>query len=186
MISKKAKKMSGAAHIAHSEAKGTEGERKFYDSCMAKKLNVKKTPKKDDINHIDFIVDGKTYDVKGLKASHNHGLIVLEKINVQGKQGWCNPDGVPEWVAFDFGILFLCVKNLDLYNLMEECCDLEDLAPNAMKCYHRGWTRKGRKDLITMVGLNEVFVSCEHWILPIQKYHQKMEQASREEVDELL
>ena len=173
-ISNKAKNMSSSAHISKSLEVGSSGERRFYDSCLSKGLDIKKTSRKDDINHVDFVVDGATYDVKGLKDSHYRGLIVLEKLNVQGERGWCNTNNSPEYIAFDFGIFFLCAKNSDLHNLMEECCDLNDMAPSAKKCYHRGWTRKGRSDLITMVALNEVFVSCEHWILPYKEYRSPM------------
>jgi len=174
-ISKKAKGLSGGDHIAKSFKIGGSGERRFYDSCMFKGLDIKKTSSKDDINHVDFVVDGKTFDVKGLKDSHRNGLILLELKNVQGKLGWCNPSGSPEFIAFDFGLFFLCVKNSDLFNLSEECCDLDDLVSSALDCYHRGYSRRNREDLMTMVALNEVFVSCEHWILPYQEYRSPMQ-----------
>ena len=50
-ISNKAKGLSGAKHIAHSTATGSDGERRFYDSCKSKKLDIKKTPAKDDMHH---------------------------------------------------------------------------------------------------------------------------------------
>lgn len=174
-ISNKAKRLSSGGHIAKSLEIGGSGERRFYDSCLFKGLDIKKTSSKDDINHVDFFVDGVTFDVKGLKNSHRNGLILLELKNVQGKLGWCNSSGSPEFIAFDFGLFFLCVKNSDLFSLSKECCDLDDLVSSASDCYHRGYSRINRDDLMTMVSLNEVFVSCEHWILPYEECRSPMQ-----------
>ena len=91
MISKKAQNLSSASHIHKSLQAGQDGERRFYDSCKAANIDIKKTSPKDDIyNHLDFFVDGKSFDVKGIKDSHRNGNLLLELKNVQGKVGWCN------------------------------------------------------------------------------------------------
>lgn len=174
--SNKAKGLSGSKHIAHSAATGSDGERRFYDSCKSKKLDIKKTSAKDDIHkHTDFIVDGKSFDVKGLKKSHNEGNILIELRNVQGKSGWCNKSGVPEWVAFDFGLFFVCVSNSDLYDLACDLCDLKDKVSSVGAAMYKGYTRKDRKDLMTVVSLSDVIKGCDHWLLPYKAFHSPME-----------
>ena len=79
MISNKAKRLSSAGHINQSFKAGTEGQQRFYDSCRALNKDIKKTSKADDIgNHTDFVVDGQTFDVKGLKKTQKEGKILLE------------------------------------------------------------------------------------------------------------
>lgn len=175
MISRKAQGMSSAAHIYKSQQTGQSGERRFYDSCKAVNKDIKKTGKNEDIGHTDFIVDGETYDVKGLKDSTKEGNILLEIKNVQGNRGWCNEDGDPTWIAFDCGGMFLCVKNKDLYQAVELFCDLDDAAGKAKDCLYKGYTRKGRKDLMTMITIADTLKVCEHYFLPYKEYRQPME-----------
>lgn len=176
MMSRKAQGMSSGQHIAKSLSTGESGERRFYDSCKSAGIKIKKTDKKSDIGHIDFIVnEDSSYDVKGLKDSHKNGNILLELKNVQGKIGWCNNKNTPEWIAFDFGIFFVCVKNDQLFTLAEKKCDLKDKVTKAKDCLYKAYTRKDRKDLMTMVRLSDVLGECDHWILPYKEYRQPME-----------
>lgn len=175
-ISNKAKSLSGQKHINHSINTGSDGERRFYDSCKSSGFDIKKTnAKKDIFNHTDFIVDGKSFDVKGLKKSQKEGNILLELKNVQGKSGWCNNTGDPQWVAFDFSVFFLCVNNENLYDLSLDICDLKDAVKKIDEALYKGYTRRNRKDLMTIVKLSDVLCNCEHWFLPYQPFHHPME-----------
>ena len=175
MISRKAQGMSSAAHIYKSQQTGQSGERRFYDSCKVSGKDIKKTSAADDMGHVDFVVNGVTFDVKGIKDSTKEGNILLELKNVQGKSGWCNKESKPQWIAFDFGATFLCVKNLDLYKLAYKVCDFDDTVTKAKDCLYKAYTRKGRKDLMTMVKLEDVLTHCEYRFLPYQEYSQPME-----------
>lgn len=166
-ISNKAKSLSSSYHINKSFHLGSEGQRKYYESCKKAKFDIRKTSKQDDINHVDFVVNDKTVDVKGLKVSHRQGNILLEIKNVQGYDGWCSEKG-PEWIAFDFGAFFLNVKNSDLIKAYKKLCDLDSPAKNANDCLYKGYTRKDRKDLMTMITLRDTLNYCEHWFLPSQ------------------
>lgn len=176
MISNKAKAMSSPLHIQHSRFTGAAGERRFYDSCKANGLDIKKATKKDDMyKHIDFLVGGKTFDAKGMKGSHGLGQVILEMKNVQGKRGWCNDEELPSWVAFDFGLFFINVKNADLFKLVHHLCDLKDTAKTATTCLYKGYSRKDRNDLMTAVTIQDIFRECENWILPYSELKQEME-----------
>ena len=174
MISNKAKSMSSHAHIKKSWGIGENGQQKYYQSCKAAGLDVKKATDKQDIQHIDFIVDGKTVDVKGLKDTHKEGKILLELKNVQGKDGWCSSSG-PFWISFDFGAFFLHVENADLIKLIKKKCDLTQEVSKISDALYKTYSRKGRLDLMTVVSLTDVIKSCEHWYLPIRDWHPPMD-----------
>ena len=38
------------------------------------------------------------------------------------------------------------------------------------QCLYKGYRRKGRKDMMSMVLLNDVLNHCEHWFLPYCEY----------------
>ena len=153
-----------------------ESTERYHGSCLSAGLTIKKATKKQDIGHVDFIINGETVDLKGLKNSTREGKILLEFFNVRGKTGWCNEKGTPLWVAFDLGAFFLHVKNIDLYNLAKEKCDLRDTVNRVDECLYKGYRRKGRKDLMSMVLLKDVLESCEHWFLPYAKYQIPLEE----------
>ena len=176
MISNKAKSMSSAGHIQKSLSTGVGGEQRFYDSCRAAGKIIKKTSKRDDIkNHTDFVVDDLGFDVKGLKETQKEGKILLEIKTVQGKTGWCNHELKPEWIAFDFGAFFLCAKNTHLRELAENKCDWDKKAGNIKDALYKGYSRKDRKDLMTVVALYDVLNNCDHWFLPYKEYRSPME-----------
>ena len=95
MISDKAKGLSGSTHVAHTQKLIDESTERYHHSCLAAGLTIKKTGKIQDIGHVDFVVNGETVDLKGLKNSTREGKILLEFLNVNGKKGWCNENGTP-------------------------------------------------------------------------------------------
>ena len=175
MISNKARGMSSHQHINKSWNVGKTGQRDYYESCKAAKIDVKKATNAQDIQHIDFIVDGKTVDVKGMKDTHKLGQILLELKNVQGNEGWCSASG-PQWIAFDFGAFFLHAKTLDLIKLVKKKCDLSQKVYKAKEALYKSYTRNGRMDLMTVVSLTDVIKDCEHWYLPKQIWNFPMDQ----------
>ena len=171
MMSNKAKGLSGSSHIAHTKKLMDESVKRYQHSCLSAGLDIKKTGKQQDIGHVDFVVNGETVDLKGIKNSTREGKILLEFLNVRGKSGWCNEKGTPMWIAFDFGAFFLHVKNIELFNLAKEKCKLKDLAKNINDCLYKGYRRSGRKDLMSMVTLKDVLAGCPSaWYLPYQEY----------------
>ena len=175
MISNKAKGLSGLTHVAHTKKLMDESVKRYHHSCLSAKLSIKKTGKAQDIGHVDFVVDGETVDLKGLKNSTREGKILLEFLTVQGKTGWCNENGTPLWIAFDFGAFFLCVRNTHLRELVENKCDWTDEVSKINDALYKGYTRKDRKDLMTVVTLFDVLNTCEHWFLPYQEHRSPME-----------
>lgn len=173
-ISNKAVNLSSFNHIQRSHQTGDNGERRFYDSCKAAGFDIKKTNTKQDRKHIDFIVNGKSFDVKGIKNSHKNGEILLEIKNVQGELGWCNNKNSPEYIAFDFGAFFLCVKNTDMFEMVTNICDLKNKVSKIGDALYKSYQRKDRKDLTTLVKLQDVLNMCEHRFIPYQEYYEPM------------
>ena len=85
MISLKAKQLSSNQHIKMSRFVGENGQRRFYDSCRAAGIDIKKASASQDMKHIDFIVNGETVDAKGIKNTHKKGQILLEIKNKPSK-----------------------------------------------------------------------------------------------------
>lgn len=174
MISNKAKAMSSHGHISRSYGVGEDGQQKYYQSCKAANMDVKKATNQQDMQHIDFIVDGMTVDVKGLKDTHKKGQILLELKNVQGKDGWCSKSG-PDQISFDFGAFFLHVKTTDLLKLIKKKCDLTQKVSKIADCLYKSYSRRDRDDLMTVVSLTDVIKDCEHWYLPNIPYFPPMD-----------
>ena len=170
MISNKAKGLSGSSHVAHPKNIMCDSTQRSHHSCLSAGLTIKKTGKMQDIGHVDFIVDGETVDLKGIKNSMREGRILLEFTNVNGKTGWFNDKGTPVWIAFDVGAFFLHVKNIDLFNLAKDKCNLKDRVTKVSDCLYKGYQRNGRKDWMSMVLLSDVLSQCNHWFLPYQEY----------------
>jgi len=175
MMSDKARGLSGSTHVAHTQKLIDESTERYQHSCLSAGLTIKKTGKAQDIGHVDFVINGETVDLKGLKNSTREGKILLEFLNVNGKTGWCNENGTPLWIAFDFGAFFLHAKNVDLYNLAKEKCNLRETVNRVDECLYKGYRRKGRKDMMSMVLLKDVLDGCEHWFLPYSKYNIPLE-----------
>ena len=138
----------------------------YQQLCLMNNIKCFKASDEQDIkNHIDFFMDGESVDVKGMKDSSSAGNILIEIKNVNGRSGWCNNAKHPEWIAFYFGAFFLHVYKKDLYQVTNTLCDLENKVPSALACLYKGYTRKNRKDLLTMVKLQDVLNTCNHWFL---------------------
>jgi hypothetical protein len=177
MISDKARNMSSPQHINKSWNMGQNSQRDYYQSCKAAKLDVRQASNTQDMKqHIDFIVDGRTVDVKGMKDTHKLGQILLELKNVQGNDGWCSVSG-PQEIAFDFGAFFFHAKTTDLIKLVKKKCDLEKKVYKAKDALYKAYTRSGRLDLMTVVSLTDVIKDCEHWYLPKREWNFPMDQA---------
>mgnify|MGYP003132904002 FL=1 len=167
LTSNRAKGMSGNRHLKKTDKLTKDSIARYLRACKKAKLKVEPaSPKKDIKEHTDYIVDGKTVDLKSMKESARDGLVLLEFRNVNGKEGWCNESNKPEWIAFDFGAFFLHAKNTDLFNLAKDKCDLKDRTYKFNDCLYKGYQRRGRKDWMSMVKLQDVLNECEHWFLP--------------------
>jgi len=112
--------------------------------------------------HVDFWIKPKDkflgVDVKGLKKPHAEGYIVVEFNNVQGRAGWCSEEAKADLIAFLFKDGFHVIPRM---SLLLYCRTLWPMEPyngkfDAKKIWHKTYSRKGRKDLMTVVEVDEI------------------------------
>ena len=107
MISKQAEAMSSQEHIAHSLETGQQGEQRFLEMCNNLDISCEPATQEQQFKHIDFIIGGNIkVDVKGYKRTHEHGYVIVEVKNVQGKGGWCSAESEADVIAFDMGMFY--------------------------------------------------------------------------------
>jgi hypothetical protein len=97
------------------------------ESLFAKLTNSKPSTLEEDLQHMDCFWDGKAVDVKGLKPMHVKGFVLLEFINIWGKQGWCSRTSKAELIAFQFPEVFYVFKKDDLRDYAISVCPPFDI-----------------------------------------------------------
>lgn len=74
------------------------------------------THSEDRYEHTDCWLGNVRVDVKGLKRSSKKGYILVEFVAVDGRKGWCSPEGA-DMIAFQTEEGFIVVKNSSLYKM---------------------------------------------------------------------
>ena len=111
--------------------------------------------KNEDINeHWDLKIDGKKYDVKGLKKIMrsdpytNEFYHYIEIKNVNGDLGWLYGDA--DYFAFQTNRYFIIVDKIKLQTFIKE--NVKKLhVDNVDESLYCLYSRNGRKDVITMI-----------------------------------
>lgn len=189
--SKRINSLSSDGHMQRSVQVGRSGQEIFKQVCHSIGLSCRKATENEDINkHTDIFVNfdrGQTsdrfvsYDVKGLKKGISRGEITVEWRNVCGKMGWCNDWGTPHNIAFQVSQdRFLCVNNSELFTYTKSVCDFSRPTDNFRNCFHRPYTRRGNKDLMSNFSIKEIVEHCSTWEMrlnsrPVKKEYEKIE-----------
>lgn len=132
---------------------GKKAEELFYNLMKLKcKKVIKSTQYQNMFEHIDFICDGISYDVKAQKKFNRNdsqvsNIIWLEIKNVRGNIGWLKSN--VDKIAFQYKEKFLIVDRLKLYNWLKS--EIKDLTIYNYKNYKKLYRRYGRKDIITYI-----------------------------------
>ena len=134
-------------------------EERFKQKAMQKGMSVIDSSEEQDMNeHIDFIVDGITYDIKEAKrlrrgdTSTNPDVIWLEMKNVRGDKGWLCSN--VDKIAFERFDTFYIVDRQRLLEFTREFVGHGPIYPNPK--YKRLYRRMNRKDLITYVYFEDI------------------------------
>jgi hypothetical protein len=125
------------------------------------------------MSHIDFnlvTADKKKvkYEVKARKrvsrqdTEVNDDLIWIEFMNVQGKLGWLY--GKADFIAFERNNDFVVVNRLNLVAMAEEKCKVLDKVTYSGDALYKGYQRKGRNDLISIVRMSDILPLGEIWM----------------------
>jgi hypothetical protein len=139
--------------------RGQQVERDFERLLVQRDPHFKRANQQQQFAHIDFLTSFGTIDVKAKKRLSRAGsihdeIIWCELKNVQGKAGWLT--GSPDIIAFERDKCFVLVKRADLLELVDNLCDLSNMVQHSKQALYKGYTRKGRNDLLTVIKMTDL------------------------------
>lgn len=148
--------------------RGQEVESEFAQLLRKRDPDFRKASKSEQFMHIDYKCKFGTIDVKAQKRvsrsdnSEQDNLIWLEFRNVQGKSGWLNSHvGI---IAFERENDFVLAHRENILYWAQRVCDLDNIVEYSKQALYKGYTRKGRKDLISIVKMDEMMANVAHQI----------------------
>jgi hypothetical protein len=155
--------------------KGSEAN--FSLACQKKGLETTQATRQQDVNeHWDWKVSNpKTkkislVDVKGARkksrsdARLDYNITWLEFKNVRGDNG--SLLGKADYIAFEQKSYFLICKRKDLVSWVESKIIDKNFVQYSREAMYRYYQRYGRKDVITMVLINDIKKDLDCWQLP--------------------
>lgn len=140
--------------------RGQHIEQTFLPLLQKRDPNCRPSERHEQFRHIDYHSSFGTIDVKARKrisrsdASEQDELVWVEFDNVQGRAGWLR--GETNIIAFERKDDFILVKRKDLFNMASQKCDLDKKVSNSKDALYKGYQRKGRKDLISIIKMSDV------------------------------
>lgn len=159
------------SRFKHTESwnRGQEVEKEFSALLKNRDPNFQKSSKDQQFQHIDYLTNFGKIDVKAKKrisrsdTEEQEEFIWLEFNNVQGKKGWLF--GAADIIAFERNKDFILVKRKDLAEYAKKKCDIKNIVDKSSKALYKGYQRKGRKDLISLIKMKDLF-EIKHRIWP--------------------
>jgi len=140
--------------------RGQVVESDFSKLLEIRGVSWKKANRQEQFNHIDYHTSFGSIDVKAKKRisrsdnSEQDEFIWLEFKNVQGKNGWLS--GSADIIAFERAKDFVLVRRKELLLWSQGKCDLNSLVTSSRDALYKGYSRKGRKDLISIVKMLDI------------------------------
>ena len=153
--------------------RGSKGEEVFYNTMKALgKEVIKVVPgtKEDRLHHIDFWVDGISYDVKAEKKLNawdketNPNVIWMEFIGISGYPGWLY--GKEQKLSFQSGKELLIVDRDKLRQYAEDNIPVSPVQVGGDKPYKMKYGRRSYKDVMAFVWREDIKHLIEE-IIPI-------------------
>lgn len=145
---------------SESWQRGQAVEKEFSKLMDIRGLDYEEADRESQFKHIDYYSSFGTIDVKAKKklnrgdGAEQDDFIWLEFKNVQGKDGWLC--GSTDVIAFERDNDFVLVKRKHLLDMANNKCDLNQKVTSSSKALYKGYQRKGRKDLISLVKMSDV------------------------------
>lgn len=140
--------------------RGQGVETMFAKLLDIRALEARAADLQEQFSHVDYFSAMGAIDVKARKRvarkddDVQDDLVWLEFKNVQGRLGWLY--GKADWIAFERKDDFVMVKRSDLANMGEKLCDLGDRVSVGSQALYKGYQRRGRKDLLSIVKMDDV------------------------------
>lgn len=146
--------------------RGQEVEKQFADLLRKRDPDFRKASKNEQFAHVDYKTKFGTIDVKAKKRinrsdkEEQDDLVWLEFRNVQGKIGWLTSN--TDVIAFERDNDFVLVHRKNLLYWAERACELSNTVMYSKDALYKGYTRKGRKDLISIVKISDLMKNVAH------------------------
>lgn len=146
---------------------GQASEDSFGAILKGKYPEARKATLEEQYEHKDWICSVGSIDVKALK-SKNRGstrqedYIWIEFRNNVGDEGWLY--GTQDFVAFEGHEDYVIVRTNDLRELSEGLCDIKNRVDSAGAALYKGYSRKNRSDLISMIRRSDL-LNINHKVL---------------------
>ena len=144
---------------------GERAENIFERVAKKEHFKVYKANRDQNINqHIDFFIScyhfNFSVDVKARKKINrgdsevNDEWTWIEFKNVRARPGWLY--GKADYIAFEREFDLLIVNRYKLIEFCEDKIDLENIVPSTHMAEYAAYQRKGRKDLISRVCMDDI------------------------------
>ena len=154
-----------ARDFKQSWDRGQKLEDEFFELVKMRDPNARRATPKEQYRHIDFVTYFGTIDVKSKKrigradGDEQDTIVWLEYKNVQGKEGWLVSE--VDILAFERDDDFILVRRSILHDMANSLCNLKDMVDKTSDALYKGYTRRGREDLITQVKMRDI-MNIEH------------------------
>lgn len=149
-----------ARDFKQSWERGQKLENEFYEILKLRDPNARRATPQEQYKHIDFSTKFGTIDVKSKKRigrsdiDEQETIVWLEYKNVQGREGWLVSN--VDILAFERDDDFILVRRKELQRMADKKCNLNDMVEKSCDALYKGYTRTGRKDLITQVKMKDI------------------------------
>lgn len=140
--------------------RGQRVEKEFIRLLKIRDPNYRKANREEQFRHIDYFSSFGTIDVKAKKRINRSDeeeqdqLVWVEFANVQGREGWLK--SAVDIIAFERDKDFVLIKRNYLLGMCQVKCDLNKKVENSKDALYKGYQRKGRKDLISIVKMSDI------------------------------
>lgn len=171
--------------------RGKEAEDIFERWLISQGREYRRATLEEQIEHIDFLIKNPitnevvTVDVKAPKSicrggAINNQILWVEFKNVIGKSGWLYGSNgyiafhhsfhIPKYNSLYFGSnysdYFIVVKTDDFAKFCENICN-KGIAKSAEDAMYKRYTRRGKKDEISMITMQDLYDWGEYWEIAI-------------------
>lgn len=143
-----------------SWSRGQAREKDFGELLKERYPDARAATFNEQMKHIDWVCERGTIDVKAMKRISRSSPIQSELIWIEfksnnGGKGWLY--GSQDWIAFESTDRYFIVSREELAKLCEELCDLNEQVTEAKDALYKSYTRRGKKDVISMVRFDDLF-----------------------------
>lgn len=156
---------------------GESAEQSFEDLATSRGLKIKRANYDQQLAHIDFILTDKKNNIHLLdikarkKVSRNSSefsddLVWIELKNVVGNDGWLY--GCSDYIVFEREADFVIVPRVNLIKICDSLITNQTVN-SASEALYKLYTRKNRKDLLTIIKMSDILTRTKTQIWPKQQ-----------------